>query len=404
MRFVRASAVVAIAAGAVLAGGGAASAALPGGTIGTFPTWSIGGSSNAYTGTAQFASPTLVSPTVTSDSASITVASGASAYLGAGTGFGAEFGATRAQPYLTIRPQSASPATTLSPAPAYSTTTIDFGAAGPAAGWGFAVGDIDADWVQVVGYDAGGAQVVPGDLGEHGGANYCVTTPKPSTCSGVTTFDQPNWTGTGSVTKTWTTGTITYSADTVWGNFDDTVGAYDWFTPLPSVHRIELRYGPVNGSPVFQLWIAQPAPTAAISGTLSVPGTASVPSGTSVQLESADGTPVAGLDGDPVTTPVAADGSYTITTEQRTAYQLQVLPPAGYQQPAAITVTAATAAVAAPAITMDPTPPAAPAPPRPELAESGIDPGPLPAIAIGLLVLGAAAIVVTAAVRRRARR
>jgi hypothetical protein len=399
MHAIRIGAVAALAAGAVLAGGAAASA-VPARTIGTFPTWSIGGASNAYTGTAAFASPGLTSPTVTSDSASITTASGASAYLGAGTGFGAEFGATRAQPYLTIRPRSASPVSALPvPAPGYSTTTIDFGAAGPAAGWGFAVGDIDADWVQVIGYDAGGAQVPVADLHEQGAANYCATSPKPPTCAGVTTFDVPNWTGTGTATETWPDGTITYQAATAYGNYADTTGAYDWFLPAATVHRIDLRYGAVNGSPVFQLWLAQPAPQTVISGTVSIPGATTVPSGTSVQLEAADGSTIADLAGDPVSSPVASDGSYSITTEQRAAYQLQVIPPAGYETPAAITVAATTATVTAPTIAMDPVPP-----PRPELAESGVDPGPLPLVAVALLLLGAAATVVAIAARRRARR
>jgi hypothetical protein len=394
---IRAGAVVAIAAGVVL-GSALPGAAVPVGTVATFPSWNVTGSSTAYGGTAAFASPTLPNPTLTSTSASITTASGASAFLGPTTAFGTEFTSTRAQPYLTVRPGSASPVSTIGSVP-NSVTTIDFGSTAPAAGWGFALGDVDADWVFVQAFHADGSAASVPELGERGTGNYCDTSPKPSTCAGVVApFDVPNWTDqTASTPKTYSTGTITYSAATVYGNFADTVGAYIWFVPDPSVRRITLTYGALTGSPVFQLWLTQPAPTTTISGTVTLdqPG-AAIPSGTAVQLNAADGTPVTDRSGDPVTVPVAANGDYTIDTEQRSAYQLQVLPPTGYAQPSAITVAALSAAVTAPAITLDPAAATAAPAAAPTLAESGVDAAPLAALALLLLLAGVAAMVATA--------
>jgi hypothetical protein len=389
---IRAGVVGALAAGAVLVGVLPASA-VPNGTIGTFPTWTVNGASTAYTGTAAFSSPTLPSPTITSDSAQITTATGASAYLGASTAFGTEFGSTRAQPYLTIRPNTGGPA----PVPASlsnptpSVTTIDFGASAPAAGWGFALGDIDADAVFVQGFTAaGGAPVDPALLHEQSTGNYCDTSPKPATCAGVNApFDIPHWVTDPLGEAAPATPQITWSRGTVYGNFADTTGAYVWFKPDASIRKLTLTYYAVNGSPVYQLWLAQPAPTTTISGTVELDGQApgsAVPAGTSVQLNAADGTPVTDVDGDPVTAPVdAATGAYSFVTEQRAAYQLQVLPPSGYQTPAPITVVATGAAVTAADVALDPAA-TAPAATGPALAESGVD-------AAGALVAGLTALV-----------
>jgi hypothetical protein len=395
-RGIRAGIVGAMAAGVVLIAASPAGA-VPPGTIGTFPTWTVTGASTAYTGAAAFSSPTLPSPTISSDSAQITMATGASAYLGAGTAFGAEYGSTRAQPYLTIRPRTGGPA----PVPASlsnptpSVTTIDFGATPPAAGWGFALGDIDADAVFVQGFDAGGP-VDASLLHEQSTGNYCDTSPKPSTCSGVNApFDIPHWVTNPSGEAAPATPQITWSRGTAYGNFADTTGAYVWFMPDASIRRITLTYYAVNGSPVYQLWLAQPAPMATINGTVALdgqaPGTA-VPAGTSVQLNAADGTPVTDLGGDPVTVPVdTTTGAYSIVTEQRAEYQLHVIPPAGYAQPADVTVAALSATVSAPAITLDPATAAAPAatPTDPTLAESGVDAAPALIVGVAVLLLGA---------------
>lgn len=385
--------------------GAGAAGAVPAGTIGTYPTWTVGGTANAFSATAAFASPSLPDPAITSDSAALQSASGASAFLGPGTSFGQEFGTTRSQPYLTLRPRSGSPAPTPPSVgtPPPSTTTIDFGATAPAAGWGFALGDIDADWVFVRAYDANGVQLPVSALGERAVGNYCDSTPRPSACTGtVAPYDVPNWVTTPT-TVAYGASSITWAPGTVYGNVADTAGAYAWFTPDAAVRRIVLSYGALSGSPVFQLWVSQPAPVTTISGTVSLgdrPG-AAVPPGTAVQLDDADGTPVTALDGDPVQVPVDAQGAYAIETEQRDAYRLTVIPPAGYAAPAPILVSPATgAAVAVAPIALAPVA-APPAPaavdPAAELAPTGVDALPA-AVVAGILLLVGSAVLVT---RRR---
>jgi hypothetical protein len=363
--------------------------AVPAGTIGAFPTWTTSGTANLFTGAATFTSPSDADATVSTDSVSVTTPSGESAYLGANTAFGQEFGSTRKQPYLTLRPRSGSPAptppSTTTPAPSTATVTFD---SAPVAGWGFAVGDIDADWVFIQPLDASGNALPVSELGEQGVGNYCDNaSPKPSVCSTATApFDVPNWVpGPGSQTVTYGTTSITYTPGTVYGNIKDTAGAYAWFMPTTAVRGIRLLYGALSGSPNYQLWLAQPAPTATITGQVALGGADAsqpVPPGTNVELQSSDGTPVMAIDDAPVTVPVQPDGTYSIVTEQRDEYQLAVLPPAGFDPPPPIVVPALTANVTAPEIVVVPsspgsspstpaTPSGSPAVPLEVLADSG---------------------------------
>lgn len=382
-----------------------AASAVPPGTIGTYPTWNVTGSAGSFSGTANFASPSMPNPTVQTNSSSVSTPSGESAYLGANTGFGQDFGSTRKQPYLTLRANGTGPAptppSTTTPAP--SLTTIDFGAAGPAPGWGFVLGDIDADWVFVRGYDATGAQLPVSALGMQSTGNYCENaSPKPSVCSGTAApFDVPNWVpGPNNVTVPYGSSSISYAPGTVYGNVSDTSGAYIWFTPTAAVTKITLLYGALNGSPNYQLWLAQPAPMTTITGTVVVPG-GSVPPDTSVQVNDADGTPVEALTGDPLTVPVQPDGSFSIETEQRPDYQLVVVPPAGFDAPPPVIVPATSASVVAPTMTVTPvastpTPtPTVSTPSSPEptdqsgtLADSGSDVAPWLAASAAVMLLG----------------
>jgi len=388
---IRAGVVSAIAAGVVLVAALPAGA-VPANTVGTYPVWSASGSSKAFSGTADFASPTLADVTFTSDSNTLGSASGSSAFLGPATGFGAALGSTRAQPYLTLETKDGSfapvPPSTTTPTP--STTTFTFTSA-PQAGWGFALGDIDADWAQVIPISATGTDLPVALLNAQTPANYCAVTPKPSSCSGAAT-DVPHWVpGPGTVDAVYGGTTITWQPGTVYGNVLNTTGAYIWFLPDPQVRGVRISYGALSGAPNFQLWIGQPAPQTTISGSVAIPGTTAVPSGTAVQLDATDGTPVAGLDGQPVTAPVAPDGTFSLVAEQRTAYQIQVLPPSGYTAPAPVTVSALSAATSVPLITLDPTAGTAPAvtPTGPTLAASGIDPAPALASGLAVLLLGA---------------
>lgn len=417
---------IAVASALALAGSSAAGA-VGANEVGVFPTWTMAGSAGSFTGTASFASSTVPSPDITSDSVSVRNPSGESAYLGASTAFGQEFGSTRRQPYLTLRPQSASPAPTppsLS-TPPQSTTTIDFGSQQPVAGWGFALGDIDADWAFIQAYDQNGTLLPTGVLGAQAPGNYCDNaSPKPSVCSGTAApFDVPTWVpGPGTLDRTYAGYAISWAPGTIVGNVNDTSGAYIWFKPDANVRKVTIIYGALAGSPVYQLWVASPAAATTITGTVAIedapPGTA-VPAGTVADLNNADGTPVLAIDETPVTVPVQPDGTYTFTTEQRPSYQIAIDPPPGYTAPAPVTVVANRATVAAPpvvvvappVVTPPPTsPPTTPSPtptasitPELTLAATGADIAPWGFGAAALVVLGALVLAIPGLNRRRER-
>ena len=173
------------------------------------------------------------------DASSVTTPAGAGTYLGAGTPFGQDFGSSRGHAYVVIRP-----ATGGKP----STTTITF--ATPASNWGFALGDVDAETVQV---SATGPDGNPVDVGYQGAFNYCATTPKPSSCGSAPATDLPTW-----------------NAGTLRGNGPDTAGASGWFRPAKPIASLTLRMTVLTGKPVYQLWIAAhptPPPTTTTTGT-----------------------------------------------------------------------------------------------------------------------------------------
>lgn len=400
-----------VAASALALAGSSAAGAVGANEVGVFPSWSTAGASGSYTGTAEFpASAGFPGVTVGSDSTTIKAPSGETAFLGASTAFGQNFGSSRSQPYLYVSSATGQ---------ANSTTTLTFNGA-PPPGWGFALGDVDADWVFVQAF-ADAAQTAPlpiGDLGFQGVGNYCANVPKPSTCAGSGPFtDQPTW-----ITTPTTIGGINYVPSTLAGGGSDTAGAYGWFTPSSTIRSLKLTFGVQSGFPIYQLWLASPAPATTITGTVAIedapPGTA-VPAGTVAVLDNADGTPVLAIDETPVTVPVQPDGTYTFTTEQRPSYQIAIDPPPGYTAPAPMTVVANTATVAVPpvvvvappVVTPPPTsPPATPSPtptasitPDPALAATGMDIAPWGFGAAALVVLGALAFAVTGLKRRSSR-
>jgi hypothetical protein len=222
--------------------------------------------------------------------------------------------------------------------------------------------------------------------------------------------------GPGNQTVTYGTTSITYTPGTVYGNIKDTAGAYAWFMPTTAVRGIRLLYGALSGSPNYQLWLAQPAPTATITGQVALGGADAsqpVPPGTNVELQSSDGTPVMAIDDAPVTVPVQPDGTYSIVTEQRDEYQLAVLPPAGFDPPPPIVVPALTANVTAPEIVVVPSSPGSspstpattsgsPAVPSEALADSGSSVTGT-AWSAGVVLAAGALLLVVGLVRRRPR-
>lgn len=315
--------IVGVAVVVTIASATPAAAATP--PVGSFPVWTQT-SSSTFTG--QFSTAAgggVVGVTTTSGNARV-AETGTASFLGAQTGFGQRFGSSRYQSYLTIGLAPALPGVGHG---ADSVTTVTLPTL--PAGWGFAVGDIDADMVSIDATGPGGAltaaQLGPQDTGGTPLLNYCANaSPKPSSCGAGTAFtDAPWWCPT-------TGGGVCAPATrprTVVGNGADTQGAYDWFVPTVGVTSLTLTYQWLTGIPSFQLWIVTPAPAAVVSGKIVQPTGDPAPAGTTIMLEDAAGTPVPDIQGQPVTVPIAADGTFSLTTELG-SYELAIIPPEGF--------------------------------------------------------------------------
>jgi hypothetical protein len=358
----------------------------PPGTIGSFPTWSLAPSANpgeTFQGAAIF-SAAAAFPTTTWQTNSVTTKapSGDSAYLGSSTGFGQTFGSSRAEPYLYLSAATAGP----------STTTLTF-AGPPPTGWGFALGDIDADFVQIIARDANNNIVSGADLGaqDTGGSpllNYCNNIPKPSSCGAGPFTDAPLWYANGT-----TIGGVAYSTPMVVGNVADTSGAYDWFLPTTDVRSLTLIYHVQSGFPIMQLWIAALATSSTISGAVHQPDGQPIPSGTAVDVQTATGAPVLDIQGDPVVVPVPPSGDFTIVTEEG-VYDFGFTVPAGEVPIPTERVDATSASVTLDPVELDPVTP------EPVLAATGIDA--MQSLTSGVTLLATGLLVL--ALRRRQRR
>ena len=297
-------AVTVVLVGALLGGSGDAVAAPP---VGAYPDWTVAGASPAWSGAATFAGvANFPVGSYTSDSSSVTSPTGASAFLNAATPFGARFGSSQGRPYLNVRTASGN---------APSTTTITFADPTPASGWGFALGDVDADQVMVTATGADGAPLATAALGFTGTFNYCAASPVPSSCSGPAT-DAPVWDP---------------STSTLRGNVADTTGATGWFQPQAPVRSLTFVFSALSGAPIYQLWLA--STTATVSGTVLAPDPSGAPVAlpdTVVRLEDPAGAPVPGPAGAPVTTTTGGDGAFVLPGVVTGEYQLVVDPPTGF--------------------------------------------------------------------------
>jgi uncharacterized repeat protein (TIGR01451 family) len=197
-------------------------------TVSEYPDWQVSG----HSGTEVFNSRGLPQGVIDSNSSTLSVPSGKSAFLNDSTPFGTVFGTSRDHGYLTFR-------TALGKAP--STTTITFDSPIPADRWGFTLGDIDADKAEVIATGASGKDLPTADLGWQGAFNYCTGSPLPPACSGKTDSDRPRWDAADS---------------TLVGNGRDTDGASGWFIPGEPVKKLTIVYSALTGIPVGQLWIA----------------------------------------------------------------------------------------------------------------------------------------------------
>ncbi|SFE76765.1 hypothetical protein SAMN05216251_105128 [Actinacidiphila alni] len=261
----------------------------------SYGTWSTGGTLHVpVTG--------FPDATWTTNSNTPSTPSGASTFLNDSTPFGAAYGSSRGQNYLALRS---------APGGADSTTTVTFAAATP-VGWGFTLGDVDADTVRVSATGPGGVPLTTAQLGFQSSFNYCQGTPKPSSCTGSGPFtDQPTW-DAGSATLV--------------GSGTDTSGGAGWFRPTVPVTSLTMTFHVLTGIPIYQVWMA--APSADISGR--VVSDCGIPPGTEVRLRTATGAAVTDSSGQPVTAAVDADGGYSFSDVGTARYRVELPVPAGY--------------------------------------------------------------------------
>ena len=197
------------------------------GGTGTYADWtySAGAGSMAMTGVSATAN-------FTTNGSSVSVPSGSTAWLSAGTPFGSAYGSSQNRPYLSIGVPSAT---------AKATTTYTFTTPPPAGSWGFALGDIDADYITITATAANG-QALDVSGWYRGVFNYCgASGTKPSTCSGEAGTDLPTWNAQ--------TATLT-------GSGSDTKGASGWFQPTAQVKTLTFEFGALMGFPNYQTWFA----------------------------------------------------------------------------------------------------------------------------------------------------
>jgi len=208
-----------------------ASPAQAAGGTGTWGQWALSGSAGTLDlSVGGFTSP---SGSFTTNGTRVSTPSGANTWLNSASEPGAHYGTSRYSNYLQIGTVSGGGA---------STTTITFDNATPTSGWGFVLGDIDADKITISATNAAGNAVAVAPWFQST-FNYCNGT-SPAPCSGDT--DTPNWDAT----------------DTLTGNGVDTDGASAWFRPTASIKTLTFSFSRLSGFPVYQLWFAGDTPAA----------------------------------------------------------------------------------------------------------------------------------------------
>lgn len=223
-RYVRVALAVAITLGGVMLYPAAHASDI----VAEYGNWTISGK----TGTVMIPGSYFPVGDVSTDARIFRTFSGKSTFLNDSTPFGEEFGSSRDHEYLQFNAVSSTKP---------STTTITFATPAPANGWGFALGDIDAEKVQVKATGADGKALSADALGWKDAFNYCEHTPRPTTCTSGPFTDKPTWDGS--------TGTLS-------GHGPDTEGASGWFMPTRPVKSLTLVYTVLTGIPLAQLWVA----------------------------------------------------------------------------------------------------------------------------------------------------
>ncbi|WP_125613751.1 SdrD B-like domain-containing protein [Specibacter cremeus] len=285
----------------LVAGATASQADTVDGGGGGYGAWALSGAAPAFIGSVTLGGG-FPGATFAATSRQATVQSGKTVFLPAGSAPGQVFGSSQNQQYLNQRPLRDTPT-------APGTTTYTFGAPTPSTGWGFVLGDIDADMATVSATDADGKPVAIAGLGFRGVFNYC-DAPAPRPCTGdvvggVTRFDLPTWDAV--------TGTLRGSG---FGSNMDTSGASGWFMPTVPLKTLTITYTMISGFPVYQTWFATAAHD--ISGTVSGCIVAGVP----IKLRDANGGVVAATvtdaNGDYAFQGFVASDSYTVAADAPT--------------------------------------------------------------------------------------
>lgn len=211
-------------------------------TGGGYAGWTLAGSSGAYTGSVTLPAPFPVASFTSDSRAPAEVQSGLSNWIPAATPFGEAFGSSQDQPYLHLRPAADTPDTP-------STTTYRFDSPTPTAGWGFLLGEIDADRVAVSATGPDGNPVPASGLGFEGAFNYCDASPRPSSvCSGGPAAGDPGFDIPMVVTAA--------SSVELIGNGNDTGGAAGWFRPTVPLSTLTFVFTAQSGFPVYHTWFA----------------------------------------------------------------------------------------------------------------------------------------------------
>lgn len=264
-----------------------------------YAEWTLSGSVGNWSGTMTIPATGFPAATYAANSNTPQTPGGGSAFLGTDTPFGAVYGSSQNQPYLNMPP---------APGLAPSTTTFTFDGPTP-PGWGFALGDVDADMVTIQASGPGGP-LSADQLGFQDAFNYCNSSPVPSTCGPGPHTDVPMWdAGTTSLV----------------GNVVDTAGASGWFQPTVPVTSLTFVFTVQSGIPIYQIWMA--APTADVSGAVTVEtpdGPIPAPPGTTVELRTPEGETLE-------TVTVDDDGSYAFLEAAVTLFDVVVIPPDGYE-------------------------------------------------------------------------
>lgn len=210
--------------------------------------WAVGGSANAFSGTLDLGVESFPDATISSDARVFTTAR--SATLTGATPFGAAFGTSSGRSYASIG------ATFGNTGPTSTTFTFDHGT--PTGGWGFALGDLDAESVRVSAVGTDGRAVPVADLGFAGVFN---------SVNGAT--DVPEWHPTTGMVAGNPCPAAPAAPDC------DTDGATAWFRPTTPLRSLTLHFSVQDGAPRYQVWFA--CNSTVISGTVDAPTTATEP-------------------------------------------------------------------------------------------------------------------------------